>query len=354
MEFKIGNTPVGGGHPCFVVAELSCNHRGDFQIAQDLVEAAALAGANAVKLQIDNPDGGITIDCDADVFKIKTGPWAGLTYYQLYKYETFTPWEWVPDLQEIAKKNKLELFATPSCLEGLEYLEKCNMPAYKISSFEITDVPLIEAATATRKPVIFSDGCTNQQNIEMLGPHPALLKLRDGGGRYLYEKKKKPPKAIAWLSCASAYPAEAKQFNIKPMTEWYVQGLSDHTTTNELSFAAVALGAKIIERHFTISRKLGGPDAGFSLQPAEFGRMVRGIRNIEKAMEPKKLEHSQEWCKSIFVVRDIIGGEILTDKNLGIIRPGAGMHPKHWKDVLGKKATSPLRRGEPLREADFE
>ena len=341
MRFQIGNTWVGEGEPCFIVAELSCNHLGDLERALKMVRIAARCGANAVKLQTDNPDGGITIDCDKDYFKIKSGPWRGKTFYELYK-ETFTPWEWVPILQEEALNCEIELFSTPSCIEGARFLRSCNMPAYKISSFEITDIPLIEEVTGYGNPIILSDGCASEEDLRK-----AVMVICKKASIYF---------PLAVLTCASKYPALSVDFALMDIMrdEDIISGISDHSTGNEITLVAVAFGAKIVERHFTLDRSLGGPDAGFSIEPGEFQSMVEQIRNIEQAMKPKTIPKSQKYCKSIFVTRDIDGGEILTENNIGIIRPGDGLHPKYWHEALGKTATKPLERGEPLKEGDYE
>ena len=336
MRFEIGETWVGEGEPCYIVAELSCNHRGSLAIAEEMIRVAAACGANAVKLQTDNPDGGITINCGNKFFRMRDGPWRGRTLYDLY-YETYTPWFWLPTLRREAAHCGVELFSTPSCLAGATFLHENNMPAYKISSFEITDLPLIRQVASYGKPIILSDGCAQGGDIqEAIGAIHAAQNY-----------------SVAVLNCASQYPADASDFNLPEIRSENL-GISDHSKGNEITLAAVALGAKIVERHFTLSRNNDGPDASFSLEPSEFAEMVSQIRSVEAALKPKTLNKSHKYCKSIFVVHDIAKGEKLTTQNLGIIRPGAGLHPREWGRVLGMTATKDLESGQPLRGGDFE
>ena len=328
-EFTIGNHQVGGTNPCFIVAEMSCNHRGQYDLAVELVEAAADCGADAVKIQTDDPDGGITIDCDNEWFQIKDGPWAGRTLYDLYR-ETYTPWEWTVPLMTLANSLGMELFSTPSCIRGVDFLEGCGVPAYKVSSFEVTDRPLIERIVETGKPVLLSDGC---------GPgREAWLFPLIGGSDHV------------WLDCVSAYPARPEEFDLGCAGIHGVDGISDHSLGNEISIAAVALGAKVVERHLMLGAHYGGPDAGFSLDPWQFTSTVRGIRNVEAAMTYTPREVDRTFVKSLFVVQDIEAGEPFTPENVGVIRPGAGMHPKHYDRVLNCQAKSDISRGTPLCE----
>lgn len=324
MNFVIGNTPVGEEHPCFIVAELSCNHLGSLDRALLMIETAAMCGANAVKIQTDNPDGGITIDCDNKYFTIQDGPWKGRTLYDLYR-ETYTPWEWTGSLQEKARECGVELFTTVSCLTGLLCMEEMyDMPAYKISSFEVTDVPLIREVWKTGKPIIFSDGCSDGYDIAWA---------------YYHSK-------WATLNCVSQYPADPAEYQLFQ----HPHGISDHTTTNTAAIVAVARGAKIVEKHFTMNRELGGPDSGFSAEPGEFREMVNQIRIVETmGTRPRKIDRT--FCKSLFVVQDIKAGERYTKENIGVIRPGHGMHPKHYDRVIGLTAKQDVSRGTPLKES---
>ena len=322
-EFNIGNHRVGGDAPCFIVAELSCNHRGVYELAEELVRVAGDCGADAVKIQTDNPEGGITINCDNEHFQIKDGPWAGRTLYDLYT-ETYTPWEWTVPLMTLANSLGMELFSTPSCIPGVDFLEGCGVPAYKVSSFEITDVPLIGRIGETGKPVIFSTGCSVPLD------YPPWYSSCSRG---------------VFLDCVSQYPATPGDFNLRHGME----GVSDHSLGNEISIAAVALGAKVVERHLMLPGE-GGPDAGFSLDPWYFKDMVKNIRNVEAAMTYTPREADRTFCKSLFVVEDIQAGEQFTTENVGVIRPGAGLHPKHYQRVLGRVAKVDIPRGTPMTE----
>jgi len=339
-RFKIADRWIGGKSPAFIVAELSCNHRGSLSLAKELIEMAAMVDADAVKLQTDNPEGGITINCNKSHFKVHDD-WDNKykSLYELYR-ETYTPWEWTDELIETARKHGVILFSTPSCIPGVKFLSDRDMPCYKISSFEITDIPLIEAVAATKKPVILSDGCADKTDLDL-----AIKTLRDAGND-----------RIAVLNCVSQYPAYGKHFNLTEIGKYedVVPGISDHTFRNDITFAAVALGAKIVERHFTLTVRNGGPDEAFSLEPPQFREMVEGVREIEAAISDGHAEKSHKYCKSIFVVQDIPKGECLAGENIGIIRPGHGIHPKEWKAVIGKIATKDLERGEPLKDGDYE
>lgn len=326
-EFAIGNHTVGGDNPCFIVAELSCNHLGRYDLAEELVRAAAECGADAVKIQTDNPDGGITINCDNEHFQIKDGPWARRTLYDLYT-ETYTPWEWTVPLMDLANALGMELFSTPSCIPGVDFLEKCGVPAYKVSSFEVTDGPLLRRIVGTGKPVFMSNGCYDM-NEDLAFPCDAIA-----------------------LECVSRYPAASSDFNLsdnKTMPDW-LYGISDHSMGNEISIAAVARGAKAVERHLMLDDHATGPDAGFSINEGKFKQMAQAIRNVEAAMKwaPRKVDRT--FVKSLFAVQDILAGERFTKDNVGVIRPGAGLHPKHYERVLQCRAKEDILRGTPMRE----
>jgi pseudaminic acid synthase len=320
----VGKHEVGPGRPCFVVAELSCNHGGDYGRATAMVMAAKDAGADAVKLQVDNPDGGITVKSDRPEFVIQWGPWKGRTFYDLYK-ETYTPWEWVPRLMAQANGLGMECFATPSCIKGVEYLESVGVPAYKVSSFEVTDCRLLEAISATGKPTFVSLGCADgYDNITV---------------RSFFEGK-----PLVFLDCVSEYPADPASFNLG----YGMTGLSDHSLGHHITWAAIAMGAFVVERHFTLSRSLGGPDAGFSLEPEEFAHMVKGIRDIEAARVKKFRPPDRQFCKSVFVARYIKTGETITEADLLVIRPGAGAHPRLLPAIVGKLAKADIPKHSPL------
>jgi len=325
----------------FIVAELSANHNQDYDIAVKTIKAMKEAGANAVKLQTYTADT-ITIDCSNKYFKIKEGLWQGETLFSLYK-KAYTPWDWQPKLKEIAEDLGLVFFSSPFDKTAVDFLEKINVPAYKVASFEITDIPLIEYIASKGKPVIMSTGIATLSDIE-----EAVNACKRMGNEQ-----------IALLKCTSAYPApieEANLLTIPNMAETFgtVVGLSDHTLGSSVAIASVALGAKIIEKHFILDRNLGGPDAAFSMEPEEFKQMVKSIREVEKSMGKvtydltDKVQKSRIFARSLFIVEDVKAGTTITDKNVRSIRPGYGMHPKYYKEILGKRFTKDCEKGTPL------
>jgi len=343
MRIKIGRKTIGAGRPVFIVAELSANHNMEYGVAVRTLEAMKAAGADAVKIQTYTPDT-ITIDCDSPVFKIKHGTlWDGVTLYGLYK-KAYTPWEWQPKLKKLAEKLGLIFFSTPFDRTAVDFLEKIKVPAYKIASFEITDIPLIEYAASKGKPMLLATGVSRLEDIK-----EAVAACRRAGNRKL-----------VILKCTSSYPAPYEDANLAVMADLasrfgVVTGLSDHTPGIAAPIAAAALGAAVIEKHFILDRKLGGPDAAFSLEPAEFKAMVEGVRAAEKAvgrvtysLSTKALKN-RKFSRSLFVVEDIKKGEALTPKNIRSIRPGDGMPPKNFYEILGKKAAKDLKRGTPLK-----
>ena len=338
----IGGRRIGPGEAVYVVAELSANHRGDLARAIAIVHAAAAAGADAVKLQTYTPDT-LTIDCDNEYFQIGgQGLWAGRTLHELYG-EAFTPWEWHPRLAEAAAEAGLALFSTPFDETAVDYLEKMAVPAYKIASFELNDTQLLRAVAATGKPVIASTGMASPDEID-----EAVSALGAGGCEQL-----------ALLKCTSAYPAPASEMNLRAiprLAERYAlpAGLSDHTLGDTVAVASVALGARIIEKHLTLSREDGGPDAAFSAEPDELKRLVQAVREAESALGTGRFESTsceadlKKLRRSLFVVADVAAGEPLTRENVRSIRPGHGLAPKHLDDVLGRRAARAIRRGTPL------
>lgn len=342
IQIKIENRNIGDNHPVFIIAELSANHRQKYELAVETIKAMKESGADAVKLQTYTPDT-ITIDSDNDYFQIKQGTlWDGKTLYQLYQ-EAYTPWEWQPKLKEIAEDLGLICFSSPFDKTAVDFLEKMDVPAYKVASFEITDIPLIEYIASKGKPVIISTGIAELSDIAM-----AVDACKRMGNEQ-----------IALLKCTSAYPAPLEEMNLKTIPDLAetfktVVGLSDHTLGISVPIAAVALGAKIIEKHFILDRKLGGPDAAFSIEPEEFKSMVKAVREVEKALGKvsyeltEKMKKSREFSRSLFVVNDIKAGEVFTEINVRSIRPGFGLHPRYLKDILGKKATKDIGRGTPL------
>ena len=340
---KIKNKKIGKNFTIFIIAELSGNHLQKFDSAVKLIKAAKEVGADAIKLQTYTPDT-ITIDCNNEYFQIKQGTlWDGQTLYELYK-KAYTPWEWQPKLKKIAEEEGLIFFSSVFDKTAVDFLENINVPAYKIASFEITDIPLIEYAASKGKPVIISTGIATLSDIE-----EAVNACKRMGNEQ-----------IALLKCVSAYPTPLEEINLKTIpnladTFKTVVGLSDHTLGISVPIASVALGACIIEKHLTLDRKLGGPDAAFSLEPAEFKEMVKSVREVEKALGEvsydltEKMKKSREFSRSLFVVKDMKTGETFTEKNVRSIRPGYGLHPKCIKDVLGKGATQDIKKGTPLR-----
>lgn len=342
-SFKIGNRIVGEDAPAFIVAEVSANHNQDYNRAVEIIHAAAEAGADAVKLQTYTADT-ITIDCDDDCFQIKEGTiWDGTTLYKLYS-EAYTPWEWQPRLIEEAKKLGLECFSSPFDLTSVDFLSKLDVPAYKIASYEINDIPMIRKIAALHKPMIFATGIAYPEDIAL-----ALDTCKAEGNE-----------DIILLKCVSSYPTPYEDVNLRvipTLAKTYdcIAGISDHTMGSIVSAGAVALGAKMVEKHLTLRRADGGPDGAFSMEPEEFATMVRDIRTLEKALgtdeyvltDTQKLEHN--GSRSLFVVKDIKAGEVLTPDNIRSIRPGIGMHTMHYEEVLGRHAKSDLKKGTPLQ-----
>jgi pseudaminic acid synthase len=341
MIYKIDNYTVGSSKT-FIIAELSGNHNHNFDVAIKSLKAMKEAGADAVKLQTYTADT-LTIDCKNKYFQIKGGTlWDGKTFYELYK-EAYTPWDWHPKLQKVAKELGLIFFSTPFDRTAVDFLERLNVPAYKVASFEANDLPLIEYIASKKKPVIISTGVSTMSEIK----------------EAVQTCKNQSNDQTILLKCTSAYPAPFNEVNlntIPDMTSKFkkIIGLSDHTHGISIPVAAVALGAKVIEKHFILDRKLGGPDAEFSLNPQEFKTMVKSIREVEEAMgkvtyelSPKILK-SRKFQRSLFVVEDIAKGEKLTEKNIRSIRPGYGLSPKHFYDIIGKVAKRNIKRGTPI------
>jgi len=341
-KFKIGKCIVGTDEPVFFIAELSANHNQDFDIAMRTVKAAKDCGADAIKLQTFKPDV-ITLDCDNEYFQIKQGTlWDGTTLFKLYK-QVYTPWEWQPKLMEYAKTLGLECFSSPFDNSAIDFLTSLDVPAYKVASFEITDTPLIEHMASKGMPMIISTGIAELQDIA-----EAIEACHRVGNQQ-----------IALLKCTSAYPAPLEEANLLTIPDMIhrfgvVVGLSDHTIGSVAAITAAALGAKIIEKHFILDRKIGGPDSEFSMEPAEFRSMVDAIRDVEKTLgtvnyelSPKLLK-SRKFSRSLFVVKDVTEGETFTMENIRSIRPGYGMRPGLIRDVIGKKAACDISRGTPL------
>lgn len=339
---NIKGRQIGCGHPVYVVAEMSANHNQDFSSAVEILKAAKEAGADAVKLQTYTADT-MTLDCKNEYFRIKGSIWDGRWLYDLYK-EAHTPWEWQPKLKEIAEEMNLHLFSTPFDATAVEFLEEMDVPAYKVASFEIVDIPLLRKIASTGKPIILSTGMCTLSEIEDAVDH-----IREEG------KKNK----LAILKCTSSYPASPEDMNLRTIphlasTFNVPVGLSDHTLGAEVPIASVALGACIVEKHLTLSRKAPGPDAAFSMEPKEFSQMVKSIRITEKVLgrlnykPTAKEKDSRALRRSLFVVKDMEAGEEFSENNVRSIRPGDGLHTSHLNDVIGRRAKSDIRKGTPL------
>lgn len=337
-QFSIKNRIVGGDEPCFIIAELSANHNGSLETAIETIKAAKRAGADAVKLQTFTPDT-ITIDAKTDDFKIKGTIWEGQYLHDLYA-EAYTPWEWHEKLFAVAKAEGLICFSSPFDPSSIELLEKLNAPAYKIASLEISDIPLIEIAASKGKPVIISTGIADESDILL-----AIDACKSQGNEN-----------ISLLKCTTSYPApieEANMVMIKDMGTRFnvVAGLSDHTIGNTVPVVATVLGAKIIEKHFILDRSIGGPDASFSMTEEEFTSMVKVVREAESAIGTvdytltKKQKEGRDFCRSLYVTADIKAGEMITANNVRSVRPGFGLHPKYYKDILGRKVNVDMEKG---------
>ena len=341
-ELVIANRYIGPGHPVYIIAELSANHHQNFEEAVRLVQAAKEAGADAVKLQTYTPDT-ITISSRREEFQIAGGTiWDGRSLYELYA-EAFTPWEWQPKLKQIANALGLGLFSSPFDETAVDFLEEMNVPAYKVASFELIDLPLIKKIGRTGKPIIMSTGMASTEEID-----EALTAAREAGSP-----------EIALLKCTSAYPSPPEEMNLRSIPELerrfkVPSGLSDHTLGIAVPVASVALGARIIEKHLTLARSDGGPDSAFSLEPDEFKAMVQAVRFAEQALGkvhfgPTRRERaSLAFRRSLFVVKDMKQGETFTAQNLRSIRPGHGLHTRHLPHIIGQHAACDIEKGTPL------
>jgi pseudaminic acid synthase len=335
---QIANRPIGLDTPPYVVAELSANHRGALARAVQIIEAAARCGADAVKFQAYTPDT-LTIDCSSPVFQLQETIWAGRTLYELYR-EAHTPWEWLGELKQAAESLGLAWFASAFDPSSVTLLEGLAAPAYKIASFELVDLPLLAQVAATGKPLILSTGMATldeiNEAVRAVGTAP-----------------------LALLHCVSAYPARAEDMHLRAIPLLAERfgvpvGLSDHTRDEATATAAVALGACIVEKHLTLDRRDGGPDAAFSLEPDEFAHMVRAVRNAWLALGAARIGPAPSEAagrrlrRSLFVVADIRAGEPFTPENVRSIRPADGLHPRYYSYVLGRPARCAIARGTPL------
>lgn len=341
LQVTIDNFIVGSDRT-FIVAELSANHNQDFTIAIETIKAAKRAGADAIKLQTYTPDT-ITLDCKNDYFKLPKGSlWEGKYLYDLYK-KAYTPWEWHEELFKVAKEEGLICFSTPFDKTAVDFLEQFNPPVYKIASFEITDIPLISYAASKGRPIIISTGIATIEDIEL-----AINTCKEAGNTQ-----------IILLKCTSQYPALPEDANLLTIPDLKDRfgvevGLSDHTPGIEAPVVAVSLGAKVIEKHFILNKSIGGPDASFSLDEKEFKQMADAVRNAEKMLGKvdyemtEKKRSSRTLCRSLFITEDVKKGDEFSAKNVRSIRPGHGLEPRYFNQILGRIAKKNIQRGTPL------
>lgn len=341
-EIQIGRHIINESSPTFIIAEMSANHNMDFDRAVAIMRAAKEAGADAVKIQTYTADT-ITLDCDAPCFQITQGTlWDGMTLHKLYE-TAYTPWEWQPKLQRIAQELGLEFFSSPFDLTAVDFLEEMNVPAYKIASFEINDIPLIKKVADLGKPIIMATGIAHLSDIEL-----AMQTCREAGNEN-----------VILLKCTSAYPAPYEDVNLRTIpsmrdTFGCLTGLSDHTMGGAVAGAAVALGARVVEKHLTLCRADGGADSAFSMEPQEFKEMVDDIRRIELALGrvtyelTPKAAREREHSRSLFVAKDMKAGEVFTSENLRSVRPADGLHTRYYEELLGKRIARDAKLGTPM------
>ncbi|HTN45681.1 MAG TPA: pseudaminic acid synthase [Flavipsychrobacter sp.] len=327
-------------HKTFIIAELSANHGGDIEIARETIRAAKRAGADAIKLQTYTANT-ITLDAEGDDFLIKGGTiWDNKRLYELYE-EAFLPWDWHAALFDTAKEEGLICFSSPFDKTAVDFLETLNCPIYKIASFEITDIPLIEYTASKGKPMILSTGIAEYEDIKLAVDTCLAAHNRD----------------ITLLKCTSSYPAPVEEANLIMMTRFARDfgvkvGVSDHTMGITVPMVAVALGGTVIEKHFILNRAIGGPDASFSLDEGEFTQMVQAVRETEKAIGEEtynlteKQRSGRAFSRSLYVAEDMNKGEIVTEMNVRSVRPGYGLHPRYWKELVNKKVNRVLKKGE--------
>jgi pseudaminic acid synthase len=345
-QIEIAGRCIGLDHPPYVIAEVSANHNGKLETAMRIIEEAKKAGADAAKLQTYKPDT-ITLNCDGEEFKIRGGLWDGRTLYELYE-EAHMPWEWHKPLFEHARKVGITLFSSPFDNTAIDLLEDLNAPAYKIASFEAVDLPLIQYAASTGKPMIISTGMADAEEIK-----EAIDAAYQGGC-----------KELAVLHCVSGYPAPAEDYNLRTIPDMIkrfglVTGLSDHTLDNTTAITSVAMGASIIEKHFTLNRQGGGPDDSFSLEPAEMAALCKGAKTAWRALGRvdygrKSSEMGNvQFRRSLYFVNDLPEGTVVAQSDVRSVRPGFGLHPKYLKEIVGRRLNQAVRRNTPIRMAVF-
>ncbi len=343
---RIKNRLVGEGYPTYIIAEMSANHAGSIERAKEIIRVAKDCGADCIKIQTYTPDT-ITIDCDNEYFQIQEGTWKGENLYSLYG-KAYTPWEWHNELKEAANKIGIDFFSTPFDKTSVDFLESIDIPFYKIASFELVDIPLIRYVASKGKPIIMSTGMGTQEEIRE-AVEAAYQEHND---------------RVVLLKCSSAYPALPDDMNLRTIEDMRERfnlpvGLSDHSLGSLSATTAIAMGASVIEKHFCLSRDISNPDASFSMTPSEFSSMVSDIRKVEKALGritygPSDQEQDNlKFRKSVFVIKDVNEGERFTEENIKVIRPGFGLKPKYFQDVLGKSAVRALKRGTPLKWEDI-
>ncbi|HAS6344858.1 TPA: pseudaminic acid synthase [Vibrio vulnificus] len=341
-SIEIDGRKIGPDHPPYIIAELSANHNGDINRAFKIMEEAKKAGADAIKLQTYTHET-ITMDCDSEEFQIHGGLWDGQTLYELYK-GAHMPWEWHKPLFEKARELGITIFSSPFDFSAVELLEQLDAPAYKIASFEVIDLPLIKRVAQTGKPMIISTGMANEEEIA-----EAIKTAKDNGCQELVV-----------LHCVSGYPAPADQYNLRTITDIserfsVLSGLSDHTIDNATAVTSIALGACLIEKHVTMDRNGGGADDSFSLEPQELKALCQDTKTAWQALGRVNYERTEaekgnaKFRRSLYVVADIEAGEALTPENVRSIRPGFGLAPKHYDDILGRKAKTKIVRGTALQ-----
>ncbi len=339
-SLTIGKRVVGYGQPVYIIAEMSGNHNQNFEKAVKIIEAAKAAGADAVKLQTYTPDT-ITLDVRNEYFQVSGTIWEGKNLYDLYS-EAYTPWEWHPKLIRVAEALDIDLFSTPFDHTAVDFLEEMRVPAYKIASFEMVDIPLIQKIAETGKPIIMSTGMASLDEIR-----DAVTTIETMHNE------------LALLKCVSTYPAMPEEMNLSTIphmgkTFGVPVGLSDHTLGDVTAIAAVALGACIIEKHLTLSRNEPGPDNAFSMEPEEFKKMVGSIRIAEKAVGKVTYELSEDqrtsrvFRRSLFVTEDIKAGDKISSQNIQSVRPGHGLHTRYYDDVMGMTVNRDVKKGTPL------
>ncbi|KXO06423.1 MULTISPECIES: pseudaminic acid synthase [Marinobacter] len=338
---SIAGREISRNHPPYIIAELSANHNGRLETAMKIIEEAARAGADAVKLQTYRPDT-ITLDSDADDFRIKGGLWDGRTLYELYE-EAHMPWEWHKPLFDHAKKLGIPIFSSPFDTTAVDLLEDLNAPAYKIASFEAVDLPLIRYVASTGKPMIISTGMADAEEIE-----EAIAAAREGGC-----------KELAILHCVSGYPAPAEDYNLRTIPDMIerfglVTGLSDHTLDNTTAIASVVLGASLIEKHFTLDRNGGGPDDSFSLEPEDLSDLCRDSKTAWKALgqvdygRKSSEQGNAQFRRSLYFVEDLKQGDIVRESSVRSVRPGFGVAPKYLDKVVGRRVRSSVAKNSPV------